>query len=146
MSSAAEFYQKGPVVWSFAVIFIIWDCWTDSQFTLDLTHSDVTVMITKSYSHKANHVTRDWEVNNPLVSCHRRAHFPVTIMLYVHVDQQLFLCWKLKEPPKLLITIPLCGKSAGACVSIKTFFPGMEIPIIKIRWSWDHLIFIMGSQ
>ena len=28
--------------------------------------------------------------------------------------------------------------------NIKAVFPGMGIPIVKISWSWDHLIFIMG--
>ena len=28
--------------------------------------------------------------------------------------------------------------------STKTVFPGLQIPIMKIRWSSDHLIFIMG--
>ena len=29
-------------------------------------------------------------------------------------------------------------------LNIKTVFPGMGISIIKVRWSWDHLIIIMG--
>ena len=32
----------------------------------------------------------------------------------------------------------------GTLFNIKPAFPGMGIPIIKIRWSWDHLIFMMG--
>ena len=32
----------------------------------------------------------------------------------------------------------------GPCFSIQTMFPGMGISIIKMRWSHDHLIFIMG--
>ena len=34
--------------------------------------------------------------------------------------------------------------AAGPCLSIKTVFPGMEIPMLKIRQLWDHLIFNMG--
>ena len=29
-------------------------------------------------------------------------------------------------------------------LNVKTVFPGQGISIIKIRWSWDRLIFIMG--
>ena len=36
------------------------------------------------------------------------------------------------------------GSSPGLHLNIKTVFPGMWIPIIKIRWLSDHLIFIMG--
>ena len=32
----------------------------------------------------------------------------------------------------------------GPHLNIKTIFPGMETIIIKIRWSWECLIFIMG--
>ena len=32
----------------------------------------------------------------------------------------------------------------GPCLNIKTVFLGMRISIIKIRWWWDCLIFIMG--
>ena len=32
----------------------------------------------------------------------------------------------------------------GSRLIIKTIFLGMGISIIKIRWSWDHIIFIMG--
>ena len=32
----------------------------------------------------------------------------------------------------------------GPRLNIKTVFPGMGIPMLKIRWSWDHLIFNMG--
>ena len=34
------------------------------------------------------------------------------------------------------------GSEPGS--SLKTVFPGMDISIIKIRRSWDHLIFVMG--
>ena len=34
--------------------------------------------------------------------------------------------------------------NTGPHLNIKMVYPGMGIPIIKIRWSWDHLIFIMG--
>ena len=144
MSSAVEFYQKGPAVWSFAVIFIIWDCWTNSQFTLDLTHCDVTVMITKSYHHEANHVIRDWEVNK--VSCHGRAHLTIAIWGYpakralsaMHKYGGLgpfgripslsllinsFWGWKLKEPPKLLVTSPPLPKLLGPASVQRPFLP-----------------------
>ena len=32
----------------------------------------------------------------------------------------------------------------GCSFSIKTIFPGIGISILKMRRSWDHLIFIMG--
>ena len=32
---------------------------------------------------------------------------------------------------------------AGPCFNIKTIFPGMGKPVLKIRQSWDHLIFIV---
>ena len=35
-------------------------------------------------------------------------------------------------------------KPTGSRLNIKTVFPGMEFSIIKIRRSWDSLIFIMG--
>ena len=35
-------------------------------------------------------------------------------------------------------------KLAGPRLNIKTIFPGMGIPMFKIRWSRDHLIFNMG--
>ena len=31
-----------------------------------------------------------------------------------------------------------------SCLNIKTVPPGVGISIIKIRWSWDHLLFITG--
>ena len=34
---------------------------------------------------------------------------------------------------------------SGTCLNIKTVFTGIGISIIKIRWSWDRLIFIMGT-
>ena len=34
--------------------------------------------------------------------------------------------------------------STGSNCNIKTIFPGRRIAIVKIRWSWDCLIFIMG--
>ena len=33
---------------------------------------------------------------------------------------------------------------SGPCLNIKTIFPGMGIPMLKIRQSWDRLIFNMG--
>ena len=33
---------------------------------------------------------------------------------------------------------------SGPCLNIMTVFPGMGIYIIKKKWSWDCLIFIMG--
>ena len=36
------------------------------------------------------------------------------------------------------------GFNTGSCLNIKTVFPDMGISVIKIRWSQDHLIFIMG--
>ena len=35
-------------------------------------------------------------------------------------------------------------QSPGPCLNVKTIFPGMGIPMLKIRWLWDHLIFNMG--
>ena len=35
-------------------------------------------------------------------------------------------------------------KVPGPRFNIKTAFPGMEISIMKLIWSWDRLIFIMG--
>ena len=32
----------------------------------------------------------------------------------------------------------------NALLQCKTVFPGICVPIIKIRWLWDHRIFIMG--
>ena len=34
-------------------------------------------------------------------------------------------------------------KGSGPCLNIKTVFPGMGIPMLKIRLSHDHLIFNM---
>ena len=31
----------------------------------------------------------------------------------------------------------------GTCFNIETILPGIGIPLIKIRWSWDCLIFIL---
>ena len=42
----------------------------------------------------------------------------------------------------LIETAPWNSQS-GLCFNIKTVFWYMEILIIKIRWSWDHIIFIM---
>ena len=36
------------------------------------------------------------------------------------------------------------GAHSGDYFKIKTIFPGMGIPITKIRQSWDRLIFIVG--
>ena len=36
------------------------------------------------------------------------------------------------------------GLPAGSCLNIKTIFPRMGIPMLKIRRSWDRLIFNMG--
>ena len=35
-------------------------------------------------------------------------------------------------------------QSPGPCLNIKTVFPGMGISIIKMRRSWDRVIFITG--
>ena len=36
-------------------------------------------------------------------------------------------------------------KRTGPRINIKTVFPDVVISVITIRWSWDRLIFIMGS-
>ena len=44
--------------------------------------------------------------------------------------------------------VELCRSSLSStwsCLNIKTIFPDMGISIIKIRQSWDCLIFIMGA-
>ena len=41
-----------------------------------------------------------------------------------------------------LIEISLVGQAPGLCLNIKMVFPGMGIPMLKIRQSWD-LIFNM---
>ena len=33
---------------------------------------------------------------------------------------------------------------SGPQLNIKTVFPGMEIPMLKIRRSWDYLVFNTG--
>ena len=45
-----------------------------------------------------------------------------------------------------LISIQMIKKEGpGLCFNIKTIFPGMGVPIIKVRQSWwDCLIFLMG--
>ena len=57
-------------------------------------------------------------------------------------------------PTVILISQSLAQNHAvqvrtGFCFNMKTIFPSLDIPIIKIRclsiflWSWDHLIFII---
>ena len=46
--------------------------------------------------------------------------------------------------------IPIPGKDClnietGSCFNVNTIFPGMRIPIIKIRQFWDWLIFNNGN-
>ena len=36
--------------------------------------------------------------------------------------------------------------SSGCCFNIKTVFPCMGVPVIKIRWSWNHLIFTIALR
>ena len=36
------------------------------------------------------------------------------------------------------------GMTPGPSLNIEAIFPGMGIPMLKIRQSWDHLIFHMG--
>ena len=38
----------------------------------------------------------------------------------------------------------VCAGVSGPCLIIMMVFPGMGIPMLKIRRSWDHLIFNMG--
>ena len=37
------------------------------------------------------------------------------------------------------------SKQPGPRFNIATIFPGVWIPVIKIRWSWDCLIFMIGT-
>ena len=38
----------------------------------------------------------------------------------------------------------IASNHTGVCFNMKTTFPDFGIFIMKIRWSWDHLTFIMG--
>ena len=49
------------------------------------------------------------------------------------------LAWKLRTH----LSHPGCWYP-GPCLNIKTVFPGMGIPMLKIRQSWDCLTFNMG--
>ena len=44
----------------------------------------------------------------------------------------------------LLQKMQKIGTGAIGVCQYKDSFPGMGIPMLKIRWSWDHLIFNMG--
>ena len=44
----------------------------------------------------------------------------------------------------LLFSAELCFHFNHLCFDIKTIFPGMRLSILKIRLSWDRLIFTMG--
>ena len=43
-------------------------------------------------------------------------------------------------------TVFILKGSPGVHLNIDTIFPGVGISIMKIRQSWDHLIFIMGTS
>ena len=51
---------------------------------------------------------------------------------------------KISELPRIWIL--MYTQSTGPCLNIKTIFPrnGDSHVNLKIRWSWDHLIFNMG--
>ena len=81
---------------------------------------------------------------------------PVTWKIFPHNGMGIpilsirSLCW---EGSLDCTTIPLqfsltcvfifCRQRAGSCLNIKAVFPGMRMCIIKIRRSWDCLIFII---
>ena len=58
--------------------------------------------------------------------------------------------YKGKDNRVLLLTdrlhpyIMVCHQASGPCYITKTVFLCDEIPVEKIRLSWDHLIFTMG--
>ena len=68
--------------------------------------------------------------------------------LNVESEEQVFtsvLNWIQNNLEERRCHIPEVGNLPGPCLNIETVFPGIGIPIIKIRWSSDHLIFAMGS-
>ena len=59
---------------------------------------------------------------------------------YMHIAAGLDM-WHLSSiMPTLLVS-----DIQGPCLNLKTVFPCMGIPMLKIRWSRDRFIFNMGS-
>ena len=89
-----------------------------------------------------------------LILCNRL----VTVWLHVTGLSHQMACIMEELSTQKLIEILLCKvkstldlqmmswqcQGPGACLNIKTVFPGIEIPIIKIRKTWDCVTFIMG--
>ena len=68
--------------------------------------------------------------------------------LNVESEEQVFtsvLNWIQNNLEERRCHIPEVGNLPGPCLNIETFFPGIGIPIIKIRRLSDRLIFAMGS-
>ena len=72
-----------------------------------------------------------------------RAHYDVTVM---KTTQRLSMRWARCFCSHHIDLFPSTSSQfiSGPCFNIKTIFPGVRIPIIKIRRSCDCLIFIMG--
>ena len=66
---------------------------------------------------------------------------------FVLICNCLFFNCLSSFPPNKVITalhVICVGKPPGPRLNIKTVFPRYGIPMLKIRWSWDRLIFEMG--
>ena len=84
--------------------------------------------------------TNGWVNNREAgdLRCHR-AHYDITVM----VQERCISSANLMGPFFYKPAAYGC-KDTGPHVNIKMVFPDMGISIIKIRRSWDRLIFIMG--
>ena len=68
---------------------------------------------------------------------------------HCHVIWCLGICWQELIQWILGKSTSLKLQNAMPCpgpyFNINTLLSGTGIPLVKIRWSWDHLIFIMGT-
>ena len=68
------------------------------------------------------------------------------VLASVHNCSSGATCIHLMTLSTLCFWIPCCPLAGARALSqyLKAIFPGIGISIIKIRWLWDHLIFITG--
>ena len=66
-------------------------------------------------------------------------NFSKAVSLYCPNGRHYMLC---KDTVK--VSIPPWNKIPGPRLNIKTVLPSMGIPMLKLRWPWDRLIFNMG--
>ena len=99
------------------------------------------------YQMKTNHSKLMWQnKTNNLHLLSLPCQTGNNMYIYMNKNFPLLTCgciqiaWNKRKDPWLVLVI----KETGPHFTIKTFFPGTDISIIKLKRSWDHHIFMMG--